>query len=201
VITAVDGKPVSEIETLASAVEAKAVGDTVALSVIKNGVEQPDAEASDVEVTLEARPEQVNIKEHIGEGLGKLFERFVDGQFRYLDENGNTVTIEAAAGSITSVSADEITIDVNGDEGERTFSIPDGVEVPEGLEAGDQAAVVLKDGTVEYIIGGGFPLPFLPGLIPEGLPPLEGEGGFFPHPFGDRPDENPPAEEGAAPEA
>jgi membrane-associated protease RseP (regulator of RpoE activity) len=183
VITAVDGQAVSDFEALAGAIDAKAVGDTVTLSVIKNGVEEPDAAATDIQAPLEARPESVDIKEHIGESIDKLFDRFVDGQFRYLDEDGNTVTVEVAAGTVSSVSADEITIDVNGDEGEKTFSIPDEVKVPEGLEAGDRAAVIVKDGTVEQIIGGGFPIPFLLGLLPDGLPHFEGEGGIFPAPF------------------
>jgi membrane-associated protease RseP (regulator of RpoE activity) len=183
VITAVDGQAVSDFEALSGAIDAKAVDDTVTLSVVKNGVEEPDAAATDVQATLEAQPESVDIKEHIGEGIDKLFDRFVDGQFRYLDEDGNTVTVEVAAGTVSSVSADEIKIDVNGDEGEKTFSIPDEVKVPEGLAAGDRAAVVVKDGTVEQIVGGGFPVPFLPGLLPDGLPSFEGEGGIFPAPF------------------
>jgi membrane-associated protease RseP (regulator of RpoE activity) len=185
VITAVDGQAVSEFEVLAGAIEAKAVGDAVTLSVVKNGVEEPEAEAAEIEVTLAERPERFDIKERIGERIGKLFDRFVDGQFRYLDEDGNTVTIEVAAGTVSSISADEITIDVNGDEeGERSFSISDEVRVPEGLEAGDRAAVVVKDGTVEQILPGGFPF-FLPGLLPEGLPQFEGEGGILPRPFRD----------------
>jgi len=184
VITAIDGQAVTEFEALRDAVQAKAAGDTVTLSVIKDGADNPDAEAQDIEVTLEERPERVDIKERIGEGIGKLFDRFVDGQFRFLDEDGNTVTVEVTAGTVTSVSADEITIDVNGDdEGEKTFPIPDEVKVPEGLAEGDQAAVVVKDGTVEQVVPGGFPVPFLPGLLPGGT--IEPFGDGFKAPFGD----------------
>ena len=187
VITAIDGESVTEFEALADAVQAKAAGDKVTLSVIKGGVDNPDAEAQDVEVTLETRPDEPNFKEHIGGEIGKLFDRFVDGQFRYLDEDGNVVSVEATAGTVVSVSADEIKIDVNGDdEGEKTFSIPDGVEVPEGLGEGDQVAVVVKDGAVEHILPGGFPFP-LPGLVPDAIPgfdggfnlPFDGEGNAF----------------------
>ena len=185
VITAIDGQAVTEFEALRDAVQAKAAGDTVTLSVIKDGQDNPDAEPQDIEVTLAARPDKVDIKEHIGDGIGKLFDRFVDGQFRYLDENENTVTVEVSAGTVTSVSADEITIDLNGDdEGEKTFSIPDEVKVPEGLAEGDRAAVVVKDGTVEHIVGGGFP--FFPGLLPGGLGPFDGEF-KLPRPFQDKP--------------
>jgi PDZ domain len=178
VITAIDGEAVADFEDLANAIEAKAVGDTVTLSVVKNGVEEPEAEATDIQATLEARPEGEDIKQHIGGAIDGLFDRFVDGTFRYLDEDGNTVTVEVVAGTVSSVSADEITIDVNGDEGERSFSIPDGVEVPEGLEADDQVAAVVKDGAVEQILPSGFPLP-LPGLAPDIFP----EGGGFKLPF------------------
>src|SRR3990172_5075654 len=185
VITAIDGTAVTEFDALAEAIGQKAVGDTVTLSVIKNGVEEPQGEPTDIEVTLEARPDRAYIKEHIDERIGKLFDRFVDGQFRYLDEEGNTVTIEVFAGTVKSVSADEITLDINGDEGDKTFSIPDGVEVPDIIDEGDRAGVVVKDGEVQHVIGGGFP--FLPGIVPglpDGLPqPFQSEGGIFPRPF------------------
>jgi membrane-associated protease RseP (regulator of RpoE activity) len=181
VITAIDGQAVTEFEALRDAVGDKVVGDKVTLTVVKDGVDNPDAEAQDVEVTLEARPDEANFKEHIGGGIGKLFDRFVDGQFRYLDEDGNNVSVEVVAGTVSSVSDTEITLDVNGDdEGERSFDIPEGVNVPEGLAEGDQAAVVIKDGGVEHILPGGFPFP-LPGLVPDVFP---GPEGGFDAPFG-----------------
>ncbi len=174
VITAIDGQAVSEFEDLADAIDAKAVGDNVTLSVIKNGAEEPEGEVSEVQATLEARPEREEMFGDIEKDVGALFDRFVDGTFRYLDEDGNTVTVEVVGGTISSISDTEIKLDVNGDEGDKTFSIPDGVEVPEGLEAGDRAAVVVKDDAVEQILPGGFPLP-LPGLVPDVSP---GSGGF-----------------------
>ena len=175
VITAIDGQAATDFEALRDAVQAKAAGDEVTLSVIKNGLENPDAEAGDVQVTLAERPDEVDVKQHFDEGFGKLLDRFVDGQFRYLDEDGNVVTMEVSAGMVTGVSADEIKIDVNGDdEGEKTFSIPDGVTVPEGLAEGDSVAVVVKDGAVEHLLDGGFPFP-LPGLSPEGFPNFDGD--------------------------
>ena len=81
VITAIDGQAVTEFEDLANAIEAKAAGDKVTISVIRDGVDNPDAEAQDIEITLEERPELVDIKEHIGEAMGKLFDRLVMGSF------------------------------------------------------------------------------------------------------------------------
>jgi membrane-associated protease RseP (regulator of RpoE activity) len=171
VITAIDGQAVTQFDDLKNAVESKAVGDEVTLSVVKNGRDHPDAGAEDFKVTLKARPAAADIKDQIGDRIGKLFDRFVDGQFRYLDENGKTVTIEVTAGTVKSVSASEITLDVNGDEGDKSFSIPDGVTMPDGLKEGDRAAVIAKDGTVEHVISGRFPF-FLPGLLPDGLKPF-----------------------------
>ncbi len=179
VITAIDGQAMSEFEDLADAIDAKVVGDNVTLSVIKNGVEEPDGKASEVQATLEARPEREEMFGDIGKGAGALFDRFVDGTFRYLDEDGNTVTVEVVAGTISTISDTEITLDVNGDEVERSFDIPDGVEVPEGLAAGDRAAVVIKGGALERVLPGGFPFP-LPGLVPDVLP---GSDGGFKLPF------------------
>jgi membrane-associated protease RseP (regulator of RpoE activity) len=181
VITGIDGQAVTEFEALRDAVQAKAAGDKVTLSVIKDGVDNPDADAQDIEATLEARRDDANFKEHIGGRIGKLFDRFVDGQFRYVDENGNTVSVEVVAGTVTSMSDTEITLDVNGDdEGERSFDIPEGVNVPDGLAQGDQVAVVIKDGAVEQVLPGGFPFP-LPGLAPDVFP---GSDGGFKLPFG-----------------
>jgi hypothetical protein len=87
------------------------------------------------------------------------------------------VTVEVSAGTVTAISADEIKIDVNGDdEGKKTFSIPDGVEVPEDMAVGDRAAVVVKDGEVSQIFPGKFPVP-IPGILP-------GLDGGFNLPFG-----------------
>ena len=170
VITAIDGQAVTKFDDLKNAVEAKAVGDEVTLSVVKNGRDHPDAGAEDFKATLRPRPADADIKNQIGDRIGKLFDRFVDGQFRYLDENGKTVTIDVTAGTVKSVGASEITLDVNGDEGDKSFSIPEGVTVPDGLKEGDRAAVIVKDGMVTHVISGHFP--FLPGLLPDGLKPF-----------------------------
>lgn len=192
VITAIDGQAVTNFDDLKNAVDAKAVGDEVTLSVVKNGRDHPDAGAEDFKVTLKARPAEADIKSPLGDRIGKLFDRFVDGQFRYVDENGKTVTIEATAGTVKSISASEITLDVNGDAGDKSFSIPDGVKVPDGLKEGDRAAVIVKDGTVEHVISGRFPF-FPPGLLPDGLKPF--------HDRGTNPEGSPQRSHSATPEA
>jgi serine protease Do len=52
VIVAVDGKNITTMDELVSAIQTKQVGDTVALTVLRNGQRQ------DVQVTLGARPAQ-----------------------------------------------------------------------------------------------------------------------------------------------
>jgi hypothetical protein len=43
----------------------------------------------------------------------------------------------------------------------KSFLIPEGVKVPEGLTKGDRVAAIVKHGTLEHLISGRFPF-FLP---------------------------------------
>src|SRR3990172_3275899 len=109
VIRAIDGTDVQDVEDLQDAIDDEDVGDEVTLSVVKNGVEDSEADAEDVKGTLGARPTQADIEAQAGEA----FERFLGGSFKYLDDDGNEVTIEAVPGTVKSVSDTEIKIDVN----------------------------------------------------------------------------------------
>lgn len=173
VIRAIDGTDVLDVADLRSAIEEKSDGDEVALSVVKNGVEDENAEASDVKVTLEARPAKDGLRCMLDDNLGEIFDRFLGGSFKYLDEDGNEVAIEAVPGSVKSVSDTELKIDVNGDEGDRSFELPEAARVPDDLSEGDRVMVVLKDGEVQGVHPGAF------GIIGGMLPDL----GDFPMPF------------------
>lgn len=176
VIRAADGTEVQDVEDLHDIIEDKAIDDTVTLAVIKDGLDNPDTEPTNVDVTLGERPEPKDFGGFFG-GLGDIFdggfEKFLGGEFRYEDEDGNEVTIEALPGTITAVSDDSVTIDVNGDEGERTFDLTDDAKVPDDLAAEDDVTVILRDGAVEAVLPG---LNKLPELLP-GLPGF-GPGGF-----------------------
>ncbi len=183
VIRAIDGTDVQDVEDLRDAVDDKSVGDEVTLSVVKNGVEDSEADAEDVKVTLGARPTEADLEAKAGEA----FERFLGGSFKYVDDDGNEVEVQFVPGTVKSASDTEITIDVNGDEGDRTFSVPEAAHAPDNLSEGDRVTVVLKDGEVQGVHPGVFGMMGGPGFGPEGMPmPFPG-GRFDEMPFGDGP--------------
>ncbi len=179
VITAIDGTDVTTVAGLKDAIDAKAVGDEVTLKVVKEDAENGATE--DVKVTLGERPSPADVKEDIKAEIGEYFDRFLGGSFSYVNDDGDTVKVEVFPGTVTSVSDSEIKLDINGDEGEKTFSLPDGIDVSD-LAVGDRAAVVTENGDVSKVLSGHLPLlPFgLFGGEGSGLP--FGEGGF-PMPF------------------
>ena len=185
IIVAIDATDVQDFEDLRDAIDDKAPGDKVTLSVIKDGVNNKDAKPEDVEVTLAARPDQPDM----GNMLGKAFDRFLGGSFKYLDDDDKVVEIEAVPGTVKSYADSKLTIDVNGDEGDRTFDIPEDAHAPDELAEGDNVTVMLKDGVVQGVHPGGG-MPFGPG---GGMPFGPGQGRGHGHgqfdkmPFGDGP--------------
>jgi membrane-associated protease RseP (regulator of RpoE activity) len=174
-ITSFEGTQVDTPRALREAIEAKSPGDQVTLTVVKAG---GDAAASeDVTVTLGERPSRGDIRGRIDEKIGEYFDRFLGGSFRYSDDEGKTVEIEVVPGTVSAISDTEVTIDVNGDEGERSFDIPEAANVSDGLESGDRVLVILENGEVKAIKSGHFPmLPFGPGGFDGPL----GPGGWAP---------------------
>jgi membrane-associated protease RseP (regulator of RpoE activity) len=190
-ITVLEGTQVDSVSALREAVASRAPGDEVTVTVVRAGT--TDDATEDVNVTLGERPTFRDIRGEIGEKLGELFDRFLGGSFRYLDDEGNVIELETVPGTITAISDTEVTIDMNGDEGERTFSIGEDAKVPEGLEAGNRVVVLLENDELKAIHGGHFPFfpggfhgPFPGDILPGGLVPgdhfpriCEGEGGPF----------------------
>lgn len=191
IIVAIDSTDIQDFEDLRDAIDDKAPGDKVTLAVIKDGVNNPDAKAEDVDVTLAARPEPVDIKGLPGELFGKGFDKFLGGSFRYLDDEGNEVEIEAIPGTVKTYADSRLTIDVYGDEGDRTFDIPDDAKAPDELAEGDNVTVILKDGAIQGVHPGGCGLGFGAGMpFGPGHGRGHGHGHFDKMPFGDGPMEH-----------
>jgi membrane-associated protease RseP (regulator of RpoE activity) len=178
-IIAVDGEPVSDVDDLRAAIGEHAPGDTVALTVFRWNREMP----AQVEVTLAEGPGSLFRRGEISDQREGLFDRFLGGEFRYLDEDGKAVTIEIAAGRLAAVTPEEITIELAGEQGERAFSLEDDARVPSGLREGDRVVIITKDGDLQAVTRG---LPGLFGRFPFllfdeefGPPPLERHPPFW----------------------
>lgn len=162
VITAIGGDDTASIDELRDAIQAHAPGDEVTLSVIKDGA----GDASDVDVTLGEQPGRGLLDIQLADGFGggildglhdlfpDGFDSFLDGSFRYKDDNGDTHEVSAVAGTVTDISDDNITIDTN-DGDSQSFSLADDTHVPDGLESGDNVIVVSIDSDLIAVIAHG----------------------------------------------
>ena len=164
VITAVDGTAVETPQDFRDLLEAKAVGDTITLSITRDGQTQ------DVSVTLEAKPEALApaiplLPELEGIAADELFSHVQGGQFNFTDEQGNLLTLTVDAGTVASVdtTAGTLTLNLNAD-GSKTYTVEDddmGVNLSD-LEEGDEVAVMRVGDDVRAVVHGVGPL--LPGL-------------------------------------
>jgi membrane-associated protease RseP (regulator of RpoE activity) len=168
VIVAVDGTTIETPQDFRDALEDKSVGDTVTLSVSRDG------QALDVSVTLEAQPEALApaiplLPELEGIAADELFGHFQGGEFNYTDVDGNVVTVVVEAGSIGSVNADTGTLTVNlSAGGTKTYTVENDDLIGRGgdlsdLEEGDNVTVMTVNDDVRAVLTGGG-LGFLPGL-------------------------------------
>ena len=168
VITAMDGTAVETPQAFHDALEAKSVGDTMTLSISRDG------QTLDVSATLEAQPEALApaiplLPELEGIAADELFGHFQGGQFNYTDASGNAVTVVVEAGTVASVDADTGTLTVSLNAGgSKTYTVEDGDLIGRGgdlsdLEEGDNVTVMTVNGDVRAVLAGGG-LGFLPGL-------------------------------------
>lgn len=169
VITAIDGASVSNVREIREALQDKQAGDTITVSITRDG------SAQDVKVTLEARPEPLPRANPLAPELSgiprdELFGHLLGGSFQFTDAENKTHTATVELGAVTAVDADAktVSVDLNSGESKKYTVSDDVVALPSDLtrfEEGDQVTAILVDGNLRALVkcpGGGFP--FLGGM-------------------------------------
>jgi membrane-associated protease RseP (regulator of RpoE activity) len=166
VITAVNGTSVSDVPALLSAIKDLKVGDSITLSITRDG------NAQEITATLEARPAPLAgtnpvLPELSGIPLDQIFSHIQGGSFTFTDADGKSHTASIDLGTVSAVDANAktVTVDLNSG-GSKTYTIGEGVvSFPADLTkfaSGDKVAVVSVDGNLRAIAtGAGRALPFL----------------------------------------
>ncbi len=159
IINAVDGTAVNNAADVTSAVKAKNVGDSITLSISRNGSSQ------EITVTLgaapqpQARPDRE--KSHSGPLGGLLgnapLENLRSPTVTVTDKDGNERTINIVAGTVSSASATSISVTPNGESTAQTFTV-DGntragwIDRIENLKQGERVLVIAEDGKALQIV-------------------------------------------------
>jgi membrane-associated protease RseP (regulator of RpoE activity) len=158
VIKSIDGTSVSDVQAVRNALKDKKAGDTVTVSITRDG------NAQDVTVTLEAQSEpllQENpvLPELSGIPTDELFSHLLGGTFQFKDSDGKTHTVSVDLGTVASVdaSAKTVSVDLNAG-GSKKYTISDDVTaMPSDLTqfaSGDQVTVVSVDGNLRALMKG-----------------------------------------------
>ncbi len=175
VIKSVDGNSVADPAAVRNTIENKKPGDTVTLSITRDG------NAQDVTATLEARPEPVPQANPVFPKLNgipkdQLFSHFLGGSFQFKDAAGSMHTATVDLGTVTAVDASAKTLTVNLNSGDsKTYNITSDVHIRPALsdfQNGDHVTAISVDGTLRAVTKGGHFLPFFGG---------EKHGGFRHH--------------------
>jgi membrane-associated protease RseP (regulator of RpoE activity) len=158
VIKAIDGTAVNDLQAVRSALTGKNAGDTVTVSITRNG------NAQDVTVTLEAPPTPLPqaypvLPELNGIPRDQLFSHLMGGSFQFTDQNGKTHTASVDLGTVTAVDANAKTITVDLNSGtSKTYTISSDVTaVPSDLTKfanGDHVIAISVDGNLRALTKG-----------------------------------------------
>jgi len=186
VIKAIDGTSVSDVQAVRDAIKGKKAGDTVTVSITRNG------NAQDVTVTLEAQPEALPqaypmLPELNGIPTDQLFSHLVGGSFQFTDKDNKAHTASVDLGTVTSVDANAKTISVDLNAGgSKQYTISgDVTTMPSDLAQfadGDHVVIISVDGNLRAVMkGAGLGVPFFggkhgPGLGGEGWQGFRGKG-------------------------
>ena len=166
VITAVDGTQVGDMQALLNAIKGKKAGDTIKLSITRDG------NAQDITATLEARPAPLAgtnpvLPELSGIPRDQLFSHIQGGSFDFTDKDGKSHTASIELGTVSSVDANakKVTVDLNSGDS-KTYTIGDGVvTVPADLSkfaSGDKVVALSVDGNLRALAtGAGRMMPFM----------------------------------------
>lgn len=172
VIKAVDGTSVSDVQAVRDVLKDKNPGDTVKVSITRDG------NAQDVTVTLEAQPEplaQANpiLPELNGITRDELFSHLLGGSFQFTDKDGKSHKASVDLGTVTSVDANAktVSVDLNAGSSEKYTISGDVTTVPSDLTQfanGDNVTVISVDGNLRALTKGSC----------LGVPFFGGKGGF-----------------------
>jgi membrane-associated protease RseP (regulator of RpoE activity) len=180
VIKSIDGTSVSNLQAVRDALTGKNAGDTVTVSITRNG------NAQDVTVTLEAPPEPLPqaypvLPELNGIPADQLFSHLLGGSFQFTDKDGKSHTASVDLGTVTSVDANAktVSVDLNSGGSEKYTISGDVTTVPSDLTQfanGDNVTVISVDGNLRALTKGrGLGVPFFGGKGGFGF---GGRGGF-----------------------
>jgi len=165
VIKAIDGTSVSDVQAVRDALKDKNPGDTVTVSITRNG------NAQDVTVTLEAPPTPLPqaypmLPELNGIPRDELFSHLLGGSFQFTDKDGKTHTASVDLGTVTSVDANAktISVDLNAGGSKQYTISSDVTTVPNDLTKfanGDHVVIISMDGNLRALVkGAGLGVPF-----------------------------------------
>jgi len=189
----------SSVDDVLNQVAQYQVGSPVTLTILRAGFQQtitvtlgekPPSPVTNLRGRLWSGLEQLPMPD-IGGWLGELlprmitpcelFDRFLGGELRYLDKDGNPVTREIVPGTVSSVVGNMLTVNTN-ENIQRTFDVPEDVTIRKGfrsvalgeLEIGDKVVINLVNGKVTAIlVNSDLAIDsFLPRLGVDDVPPM-----------------------------
>ncbi len=177
VVEAVNGRSIGNAQDVIDLVGGSEPGDVLRFQVIREGESlELDVEAGERRVIerpfdgdlfplAEGGPPDLFGLAELRGRLGARFDRLVEGQLSYLNENGERESVRLVAGSVARASETAVVVTPNGGGGEEEFTIGDDTRIVRGarrgdagaLEQGDRIVVVAQDESRDALIILAFP--------------------------------------------
>lgn len=86
--------------------------------------------------------------------LNEALARFLDAQVRFLDEDGEVVTVRVVAGTIKAVGSDALTVALNGG-GEEKFALSEDTHIRRDMRRAELGALKADDRVLVVVVGEG----------------------------------------------